>query len=62
MQRDLAYILGCSEQAINLILSGKRGISPEMAKDMGKAFDVDPDTFATNFQKAGDMASTPRRS
>ena len=30
-QRDLAYILGIPEQAINLIISGKSGISPEMA-------------------------------
>ena len=28
LQRDLAYILGVSEQAINPIMSGKRGISP----------------------------------
>src|SRR5882762_1231420 len=55
MQRDLAFVLGCSEQAVNLILSGKRGISPEMAKALGDAFDIDPDTFA-NLQKAYDMA------
>jgi HTH-type transcriptional regulator/antitoxin HigA len=55
IQRDLAYILGCPEQAVTLILSGKRGISPEMAKALGKAFDIDPDTFA-NLQKAYDMA------
>jgi HTH-type transcriptional regulator/antitoxin HigA len=55
MQRDLAYILGCPEQAVNLILSGKRGISPEMAKALGEAFDINPDTFA-NLQKAYDMA------
>lgn len=55
MQRDLAFILGCPEQAVNLILSGKRGVSPEMAKALGEAFDVDPDTFA-NLQKAYDMA------
>ena len=28
-QRDLAFILGVPEQAINPILNGKRGISPE---------------------------------
>jgi len=54
-QRDLAYILGTPEQAVNLILSGKRGISPEMAKTLGEAFDVSPDFFA-NLQKAYDMA------
>lgn len=55
IQRDLAFILGCPEQAVNLILSGKRGISPEMAKALGEAFDINPDTFA-NLQKAYDMA------
>jgi HTH-type transcriptional regulator / antitoxin HigA len=55
IQRDLAFVLGCPEQAVNLILSGKRGISPEMAKALGNAFDIDPDTFA-NLQKAYDMA------
>lgn len=54
-QRDLAYILGTPEQAVNLIVSGKRGISPEMAKALGQAFDVHPDLFA-NLQRAYDMA------
>ena len=54
-QRDLAFILRCPEQAVNLILSGKSGISPEMAKALGEAFDINPDTFA-NLQKAYDMA------
>ncbi|PYT99482.1 MAG: hypothetical protein DMG38_11500 [Acidobacteria bacterium] len=31
-QRDLAFILGVSEQAINPILNGKRGISPEIGR------------------------------
>lgn len=54
-QRDLAFILGCPEQAVNMITSGKRGISPEMAKALGEAFDINSDTFA-NLQKAYDMA------
>jgi len=54
-QRDLAYILGTPEQAVNMIISGKRGVSPEMAKALGKAFDVNPDLFA-NLQKAYDMS------
>lgn len=54
-QRDLAYILGTPEQAVNMIISGKRGISPEMAKALGEAFDVNPDLFA-NLQRAHDMA------
>lgn len=54
-QRDLAYILGTPEQAVNMIISGRRGISPEMAKALGEAFDVNPDLFA-NLQRAYDMA------
>src|SRR5213075_2070342 len=54
-QRDLAFILGVSEQAINPILSGKRGISPEMAKALGEAFDV-PAEFFMNLQQAYDLS------
>ena len=54
-QRDLAFVLGCSEQAINPILNGKRGISPEMAKALGEAFDV-PAEFFANLQQAFDLA------
>jgi HTH-type transcriptional regulator/antitoxin HigA len=55
IQRDLAFVLGCNEQALNAILSGKRGISPEMAKALGDAFDV-PAEFFANLQQAYDMA------
>lgn len=55
-QRDLAYILGMPEQAVNLIASGKRGISPEMARALGKAFDVSADYFA-NLQQAYEMSN-----
>jgi HTH-type transcriptional regulator/antitoxin HigA len=55
LQRDLAFILGCPEQAVNMILSGKRGISPEMAKALGEAFDV-PAEFFANLQQAYDLA------
>jgi|TARA_Y100000034_G_scaffold118164_1_gene158540 HTH-type transcriptional regulator/antitoxin HigA len=54
-QRDLAYILDTPEQAVNVIISGKRGISPEMAKAFGKAFDVPPEFFL-NLQKAYDLS------
>jgi len=54
-QRDLAYILGVPEQAVNLLVSGKRGISPEMAKALGEAFDVSPDLFA-NLQSMFEMS------
>jgi HTH-type transcriptional regulator / antitoxin HigA len=56
LQRDLAYILGVPEQAVNLIVSGKRGITPEMAKALGKAFTVSAEYFA-NLQKAYEMAN-----
>ena len=54
-QRDLAFILGCSENAINPILNGKRGISPDMAMSLAEAFDVSAEFFA-NLQKAYDLA------
>src|SRR5260370_22895513 len=47
--------MGCSEQAINPILNGKRGISPELAKALGDAFDV-PAEFFANLQQAYDLA------
>jgi len=55
LQRDLAFILGCPEQAVNMILSGKRGISPDMAKALGEAFDV-PAEFFANLQQTYDLA------
>lgn len=54
-QRDLAYVLGVPEQAVNMILSGKRGISADMAKALGGAFDVEPEFF-TNMQRAYDLS------
>ncbi len=54
-QRDLAYILGRPEQSINTILSGKRGITAEMAKALGEAFDVSAEFFL-NLQKMYDLA------
>ena len=54
-QRDLAFILGCPEQAVNMIISGKRGISSEMAKALGDSFGVPADLF--NRQRAFDLAN-----
>lgn len=54
-QLDLAYVLGVSTQTINPIINGKRGIGPDMAKALGKAFDV-PAEFFTNLQAAYDLA------
>lgn len=55
LQRDLAYILGVPEQAVNVILSGKRGISADMARSLGDAFDV-PAEFFANLQKAYELS------
>lgn len=55
IQRDLAFVLGCNEQQLNAILSGKRGISADMAKALGDAFDV-PAEFFANLQQSYDMA------
>jgi len=54
-QRDLAYILEIPEQAVNMILSGKRGISADMAKSLGEAFNVQAEFFA-NLQRRYDLS------
>ena len=54
-QRDLAFMLGVSEQAINPILNGQRYISSEMSKALGEAFDV-PAEFFANLQQTYDSA------
>lgn len=54
-QRDLAYVLGVPEQAVNMIISGKRGITADMAKALAGAFDVPPEFF-TNLQKAYELS------
>ena len=54
-QRDLAFILGCPEQAVGMIIAGKRGISAEMAKALGQAFDV-PAEFFANLQKLYELS------
>src|SRR5688572_1269822 len=54
-QRDLAFVLGVPEQAVNMIVTGKRGISPDMAKAFGTAFDV-PAEFFSNLQNAYDLS------
>jgi HTH-type transcriptional regulator / antitoxin HigA len=54
-QRDLAFILGIEEPALNKIVKGKTGISFEMSKALAKAFDIDADFFA-NLQKDYDFS------
>lgn len=55
IQRDLSFILGCPENGLNLIVSCKRGISPEMSKALGHAFSVSEDYFA-DLQKEYDLS------
>jgi len=45
-QRDLAFILGYSEQTITKVISGKSGISAEMAKALGDAFGTSASLWA----------------
>ncbi len=54
-QLDLAYILGRPVGSINPIISGKRGITADMAKALGKAFDV-PAEFFMNLQRMYDLS------
>lgn len=54
-QRDLAFILGQTEQQLNPLLSGKRAISADMARLLGDAFGVDPQFFA-NLQSQYDIS------
>jgi len=54
-QRDLAYVLGVPEQTVTMILSGKRGVTADMSRALGDAFDV-PAEFFANLQKAHELA------
>lgn len=58
-QVDLAYILGISPAQLSPILTGKLGISPDMATALGDAFDVPADFFA-NLQKLYDLQKAKR--
>ncbi len=37
-QDDLAEIIGCTTSSINEVISGKRGITVETARNLGEAF------------------------
>lgn len=58
-QVDLAYILGISPSQLNPILTGKTGISYDMAVALGDAFDVSPEFFA-NLQKHYELQRAKR--
>jgi HTH-type transcriptional regulator/antitoxin HigA len=54
-QRDLAFVLGQTEQQLSPLLSGKRAISADMARLLGDAFNIDPQFFA-NLQSEFDLS------
>lgn len=54
-QSDLAYVLGCTVQSINLLVNEKKGISPQMAKDLSKALGVSAE-FLSNLQNIYDLS------
>ena len=45
-QRDLAFILGTTEQTVNKLIKGKSGVSAEMAKALGDAFGTSAEVWA----------------
>jgi addiction module HigA family antidote len=51
-----AEILGVTRQALNNVVNGKSGISPEMAIRLTKAFGSDPETWL-RMQLAYDLAA-----
>jgi HTH-type transcriptional regulator/antitoxin HigA len=54
-QRDLAYVLGVAEQSLTPLLSGKRGITADMANSLADAFEVGPEFFM-KMQNAHELA------
>lgn len=54
-----AKILGVTRQALNNVINGKSGISPEMAIRLTKAFGSTPDTWL-RMQLAYDLAAAMR--
>jgi len=60
LQRDLAFVLGLPEQAVNAVVLGKRGITADLARLLSVAFDKPAEFFLT-LQNAKDLsqAKTP---
>lgn len=50
LQRDLAFMLHVPEQAINMVVAGKRALSADMARLLSVAFDKPPE-FLLGLQK-----------
>lgn len=55
-----AEILGVTRQALNNVINGKSGISPEMAIRLSKAFGSTPETWL-GMQLAYDLAQARRK-
>jgi addiction module HigA family antidote len=55
-----ANILGVSRQALNNVITGKSGVSPEMAIRLTKAFGSTPETWL-GMQLAYDLAAARKR-
>lgn len=55
-----AKVLGVSRQALNNVVNGKAGISPEMALRLTKAFGSTPETWLA-MQVAYDLAQARKR-
>lgn len=55
-----AKVLGVSRQALNNVVNGKAGISPEMALRLTKAFGSTPETWL-GMQMAYDLAQARKR-
>ena len=53
-QTDLAYILDMKPQQLNPLLNGKANITPDLAAQLGDAFDMPADFFA-NLQQMYDL-------
>lgn len=56
---DLAYILGIEPASLSRILTGKIGVSAEMAVALGDAFDI-PAEFFANLQKLYDLGKADK--
>jgi addiction module HigA family antidote len=57
---DGAKLLGVTRQALNNVINGKAGISPEMAIRLTKAFGSTPETWL-KMQLAYDLAEARKR-
>src|SRR5437870_11949243 len=55
-----AKVLGVTRQALNNLVNGKAGISPEMAVRLSKAFGTTPETWL-RLQMAYDLAQVRRQ-